>query len=90
MPTVPKTQSQCYKTLQLLIVKGSATSIELRNKTSSSYPPARIRNLKKLGVSIHHTTEEYILKDGKKTHISRYMLMNPKAEARKILKRMAV
>ena len=73
----PKTQLQ--KTLFLLIKKSSVTSIELRNFTLSSYPPARINNLNELGLQIGSVPEKY-----KKTHISRYNLLSPVNEAKKI------
>lgn len=84
--TQPSTQNQ--EVLYHLIKHRSLTSIELRQLTSSSYPAARLHNLKDYGISINHTTEPYTNKYQKKTHISRYTLLNTIQEAKKIYKQL--
>lgn len=78
----PQTQNQ--EVLYHLIKNRSLTSVELRQLTHSSFPPARIKDLKDNDVSIIHSTEPYTNKYGKRSHISRYTLANPIKEAKKI------
>ena len=85
--TQPKTDTQ--STLYYLIKNRSLTSIELRKLTKSSYPPARLKNCKDLGLSIHATYEPYINRRGQKSKIARYTLMTPIKEAVKIYNQIA-
>lgn len=78
----PSTDNQ--ETLYHLIQNRSLTSIELRKLTKSSYPPARIANIKDYGISIHRENEKYVNRRGKKTTIARYTLMTPIRDAKKI------
>lgn len=85
---IPIPESQLSSTLYWLIQKRSITSIELRELTNSSYPPARIHELKRYyGVSIHAKVEYYENKEkGVKHNVCRYYLLNPLKEAVKIYK----
>ena len=78
----PKTDNQ--STLYHLILNRSLTSIELRKLTKSSYPPARLRNIQDLGISIHTTYEPYTNRRGHKSRVARYTLISTIKEARKI------
>lgn len=78
----PTTQNQ--QVLYHLIQKRSLTSIELRQLTNSSYPPARLYQLKDYGISFIPSTEPYTTKQGKRTHIARYTLATTIKEAKKI------
>jgi hypothetical protein len=71
----PTTQVQA--TLWFLIRNTSVTSIELRNLTNSSYPAARIQNLKDIGLRIDSRPHKH----SKHCTIARYMLLTPKKEA---------
>jgi len=79
---VPKTDIQ--ETLLQLILKRSVTSIELRQLTKSSYPPARIKDVKELGISIIPSTEKYVNRRKQVSHISRYTLATPMKTAKEI------
>lgn len=81
---IPKNQTQ--DTLLALILNRSLTSIELRQLTKSSYPAARIKNIKDAGISIIHSTEKYEDRRGRVSHISRYLLATPINQAKKIYK----
>lgn len=85
--TQPKTDTQA--TLFYLIKNRSLTSIELRNLTKSSYPPARIADCNHLGLSIHATYEPYINRNGHKSKIARYTLMTTIREAKRIYNQIA-
>lgn len=87
--TLPKNPSDNTATLFWLIKNRSLTSIELRQLTSSSYPPVRIADCKKLGLSIHATYEPYVNRNGHSSRIARYTLMTPITEAKKIYKKLA-
>lgn len=78
-----KPLSQNQLTLHFLIKKRSVTSIELRKWTNSSYPPARIGYIEKMGVRINHTFEVY-----KKKSIARYTLLSTIDKAREVLAKM--
>ena len=87
--TLPKNASDNVSTLFHLIKNRSLTSIQLRQLTKSSYPPARIKNLKDLGISIIPSSEKYVSRNGKVSHITRYLLATPIIEAKKIFKQLA-
>jgi hypothetical protein len=82
----PSTDNQA--TLYYLIQKKSLTSIELGKLTKSSYPPARIRNLKEGGVEIHSEPVPYVNRRGKKSKIAKYTLTTPAKEAKEVYKKM--
>lgn len=79
---LPTTQLQ--STLWALIKRSSVTSIELRNLTNSSYPAARIMNLKEMGLSIDSRPHKH----SKTCTIARYILMTPKPAAKLIYEKM--
>lgn len=83
-----KTKTDTQDTLLALIKNRSLTSIELRRITKSSYPPARINDVEKEGISIITTREKYRNRRGEVSSIARYTLATPMNEAKKILKRM--
>lgn len=85
---LPAPHSDTQQTLLALILNRSLTSIELRRITKSSYPPARIRNVRDLGVSIYATYEPYINRSGEKSSIARYHLATSIIEAKKIYKQL--
>lgn len=87
--TLPKNPSDNVSTLFHLIKNRSLTSIELRRLTKSSYPPARLKDIKDLGLSIHATYEPYKNRHGHSSRIARYTLMTPINEAKKIYKKLA-
>lgn len=87
--TLPKNPSDNVCTLFHLIKNRSLTSVELRRLTKSSYPPARLKNIRDMGLSIHATYEPYINRNGHKSKIARYTLMSTIAEAKKIFKKLA-
>jgi len=78
-----KPLSQSELTLHFLIKKRSVTSIELREWTNSSYPPARIADIQRLGVRIIHDREKY-----NKKSIARYTLLSTIDKARGVLAKM--
>ena len=86
--SAPKTQNAA--TLYMLINKRSATSIDLRNFTSSSYPPARIQNLKDMGLSIITSLEKHRTKQGRNIAIARYTLATPMKNAKELYEKMNV
>ena len=82
--TLQKNASDNVQTLYHLIKNRSLTSIELRQLTKSSYPPVRIADCKRMGLSIYATYEPYINRNGHKSRVARYHLATPIKEAVKI------
>jgi hypothetical protein len=79
----PTTQNQ--EVLYHLIKNRSLTSIEIRQLTNISYPPARCANLQDYGISLITSRERYVTKKHKKvTSIARYTLATTIKEAKKI------
>lgn len=81
---LPQPLNDVQDTLLALIQNRSLTSIELRQITRSSYPPARINDVESLGISIIPTSEKYINRRGKVSNIARYTLATPLEMAKKI------
>lgn len=85
---LPLPENDTQETLLALIVSQSLTSIDLRRITRSSYPPARIRNVRDLGIDIYTSYEPYINRRGEKSSIARYHLATPLVTAKKIYKQL--
>lgn len=88
MNTLPRPKSDTQHTMFALIGHGSLTSIELRKITKSSYPPARIKDCKKAGLTIISKSEKYVNRRGEKSHVSRYFLLTKIKEATRIYKQL--
>jgi len=80
------TVSDNSETLRFLIRYKSLTSIQLKELTKSSYPPARIRNLVEMGVNIISKPVPYVNRRGKRSNIAQYTLATPAKEAKKVYK----
>lgn len=80
---LPQPLNDVQDTLLALIQNRSLTSIELRQITKSSYPPARILDCIKMGISIIPSLEKYVNRRGKVSNIARYTLVDI-VEAKKI------
>lgn len=83
--TMPSNQNA--ETLLALIQWKSLSSVQLRRLTTSSYPPARINDLKRRGVRIRNTYTQYKKARGRVVLIARYILTMPKIKAAAIYKK---
>ena len=86
-PKTRKHLSHTQETILGLIKKRSLTTNELRNMTNSSFPPARIKNCRDLGLDIH-AKEKSIDNRGKQSWITRYTLISPMKVAKELFKRL--
>lgn len=86
-PKTRKHLSHTQETILGLIKKRSLTTNDLKEMTHSSYPPARIRNCRDLGLDIHPTREKYVDSRGKQSWITRYTLISPMKVAKELFKK---
>lgn len=79
--------NQNAETLLALMRFKCLSSMQLREHTNSTYPPARINDLKRYGVKIINRHVSYRKARGKVVAIAQYILDMPKIKAAAIYKK---
>ncbi len=83
--TLPPPTTDNQEVLYGLISERQITSVDLKKRfTKSSYVPARIADLHKLGISIGSRLVRYKNRRKKVSHIAQYTLLSPMKEAKEI------